>query len=155
VNARLVAQEMVVSQELASMWADWVRFRLNESAGGGGALGVLHLSDLAVGSQGDFFNDTGSFHFGGGDPRDLPTFNKNVYRGYLWRITAARNFAPQYRLDNNALINWDLRSDGATTALPARANAPANLVEVELTIVRGARSYRHNYVFSGVGLRYD
>ena len=47
-NARLMAQEMVMSQELATMWADWVRFRCRDSGGPGG-LGIISTTDLASG----------------------------------------------------------------------------------------------------------
>ena len=156
-NARLLAQEILVSQDLADMWADWVRFRLNDARAKGGALGVLNLVDLATGAQGDFYEDLGDFHFGGGDPRDLPTYHHNVYRGYLWAITQVnRNYTPQYLANNNTeLHNWDQRVDGSTVIPSAMGSAPRGLVEVELTIYRGARTYRFNYIFSGVGLKYD
>jgi len=155
-SARLMAQEMVISQELATMWADWVRFRCRDSGGPGG-LGVLATTDLSVGKSGNFYTGTGDFHFGAGDARELPTVNKNVFSGYVWRITKAnKNFIPNYLAANGVdIVAWDKRSDGGSVVPPTMGAAPPALTEIDLTIYRGARSYTYTYVYSGVGLKYD
>ena len=155
-NARLMAQEMVMSQELATMWADWVRFRCRDSGGPGG-LGVIATTDLSVGKQGNFYTASGDFHFGAGDPRELPTANKNAFSGYRWMITRSnRNFTPVYLAANGTdVVTWDKRSDNNSVLPGSMGDAPPSLTEVELTIYRGARSYKYTYVFSGVGLKYE
>jgi len=155
-NARLMAQEMVMSQELATMWADWVRFRCRDSGGPGG-LGIISTTDLASGKQGNFYAGTGDFHFGAGDPRELPTVGKNAFKGYTWRIEEAKqNFVPEFLApDGVTVLSWDKRSDGNSVIPPSMGNAPGALTQVKLVIYRGARSYPFHYVFSGVGLKYD
>lgn len=156
-NARLLAQELVVSQELANMWADWMRFRLNESKAAGGSLGVLHLSDLAAGKKGDFNADSGDFHLGSGSLVDLPTFQSNVYSGYGWEITDAKDYTPVWaeEADPTKTHPWDQRRDGSSVIPSTMGTGPQALKQVQLTISRGARLYRFNYIFSGVGLKYD
>jgi hypothetical protein len=153
VHARLQAQELVISQELANQWADWIRFRLNDTGGGGG-VGALTRGSLTVGAKGDFYEDTGNFTFGPGDPRNLPTYHRNVYRGYLWEITAASEYRPLWVNAEGGMVDWDRRGDGGSV-VPAGMNPTQPLTNVELKITRGARRYPFNYVFSGVGLRYD
>ena len=90
-KAQVVAQELVVSQELATMWSDWVRFRLNDY-GGTTTPNKLTSADLS-GASGDFYEDkdlsgTAKFHIGGGDPSDPPTYHKSIYQGYWWRVVA-------------------------------------------------------------------
>ena len=150
-QARLLAQELVVSQELANMWAEWIRFRLNENSPAGAPFNALSPGDLGAGKRGDFFSDTGDFNAAPGDPANLPTYRRSAYRGYLWEITAVNaNYNPEWlTADGTRTIPWDQRLDGG----PVQA-APAALREVELTVGRGTRRYRFYYVFSGVGLRY-
>ncbi|MCW8131115.1 MAG: hypothetical protein KIS92_12270, partial [Planctomycetota bacterium] len=137
--------------------ADWVRFRLNESQPTGGTLGVLHLSDLAVGKKGEFLEDTGDFHFTSGDLNNLPTFQANVYSSYAWSITKAEDYVPQWSEEGNPSVthDWDKRRDGASVIPSGMGAAPLPLKQVELTIIRGTRAYKFNYIFSGVGLKYD
>lgn len=156
-NARLLAQELLMSQELANMWADWVRFRLNESKAQGGSLGILHLSDLTAGKSGDFMADSGDFHIGSGSLNDLPTFQANVYSNYTWLITDAQDYEPRWVEEGNPAVThkWTERRDGANVIPGALGAGPQALKQVELTIVRGTRAYKFNYIFSGVGLKYD
>lgn len=105
-KAQVIAQELVISQELATMWADWIRFRLNDAAGAT-TPHKLTTADLKVGARGDFYKemDTGgvgvTYTVGGGDPSDLPLYNrgngvgtdifkydKGIYAGYEWEIKA-------------------------------------------------------------------
>ena len=156
-NARLLAQELVVSQELANMWADWIRFRLNESKATGGSLGILHLADLAKGKTGEFVSDSGDFTLGSGSLVDLPTFQANVYSGYIWTITDANDYTPVWVEDADPTKThpWDQRLDGSSVIPAALGAAPQALKQIELTISRGSRAYRFVYIFSGVGLKYD
>lgn len=156
-NARLLAQELVVSQEIANMWADWVRFRLNETSV---APGTLKLTDLTVGKSGQFLSDTHDppFGFGPGNKGNLPTFQANVYSGYIWTITKVNSaYKPVWIEDADPTKThpWDQRLDGGPAVPAALGAAPNNLTEVELTISRGARTYRFAYVFSGVGVKHD
>lgn len=156
-NARLLAQELVVSQELANMWADWMRFRLNESKATGGGLGVLHLADLATWKKGEFNADTGDYNLAAGNIVNLPTYQSNVYSGYAWEITNAKDYTPVWaeEADPTKTHPWDQRRDGSAVIPTTMGNGPLALKQVQLTISRGARMYRFNYLFSGVGLKYD
>jgi hypothetical protein len=156
-HARLMAQEIVTSQELATMWSDWVRFRLNDARTSGSGPAYMNSSELAAGCKGNFYTGIGDFHKGPGDPNELPTVGKNVYKGYTWAITQCRkNYVPEYMApDGVSTLKWDLRSDGGSAVPGALGAAPDSLVEVELTVFRGARSYKFNYIFSGVGLKYE
>lgn len=160
-KSRVLAEEIVLSQELANMWADWVRFRLNDSKPSGY---FLHSIDLVQGASGDFFQSTASGNFNA-DPNKLPTYQKKVYQGFLWQIgpgsSGPNNYKPQWvtlgalDLTNPAnLRNWDQRLDNANIIAASMGSAPANLTQVELIVTRAGRSYRFNYVFSGVGVRY-
>jgi len=159
-NSRLKAQELLISSDLATMWSDWVRSRLNESKGAGGPQGILHLGDLTKDLSGDFYNDVGDLHFAPpGDPRNLPTYQVNVYSGYKWKTDAAAgtaSYKPQYvSEDGSGVHDWSQRTDGGS-ALPGGMGAmPRNLVEVKFTIYRGTRTYDFFYLFSGVGLKYE
>lgn len=158
---RLRAQEILISHELANMWADWIRFRVNDAKPAGGALGVLHRSDLSQGKKGDFYSTDvpGDFGFSHPDPRNLPTKGMNVYQGYTWEITEAdQSYKPQFvRESDGQLIPWDKRVDGATDLFTWGGGTAAigTLTQVELTIRRGAHPYEFIYIFSGVGMKYD
>lgn len=156
-NARLLAQELVVSQELANMWADWIRFRMNDSKAVGGSLGILHLTDLSKGKKGEFNNDSGDFHMAAGNIVNLPTYQSNVYSGYGWEITDSKDYVPEWveEADPTKTHPWDERRDGAAVIPAAMGAGPQALKQVQLTISRGARLYRFVYIFSGVGLKYD
>ncbi len=151
-HARLLAQELVVSQELANMWASWVRFRMDDTGTGPSALKRV---DLQVGKRGQFFNDTGDFHAAPGDFNNLPTFGCNTYRGFAWEITQVNAaYKPRYLSESSgSTLEWDKRIDG-NGAIPAGMTQPLPLSDVELTISRGVRVYRFNFVFSGIGLEY-
>ena len=174
-KARVMSQELLISQELATMWADWTRFRLNDSSAS--APNRLQSSDLKVGAKGDFFLDTnlggGNFHVAPpGNPANLPTYNKRVYQGYTWEITALHDghggaggvgsYVPQWIPANvtdltdagGQLKDWNKRRDGSSI-IPADLGAPpSGLTEVELTVRCNGRGYVFNYTFSGVGLKY-
>ncbi len=156
-HARLLAQELVVSHELANMWADWIRFRLNNTPSAGAPSNVLSLGAISSGNSGDFFQDTGTFHDSPGSPNNLPTYNRNVYQGYTWEITAVNaNYKPKWIPEDGSTEKpWDVRLDGGSLIPGSMGSAPPGLSEVELTITRGARRYRFHYVFSGVGLKYS
>jgi Tfp pilus assembly protein PilV len=156
-HARLMAQELLTSQDLATMWSDWIRFRLNDSRPTGSGPAYLNSSNLGVGKKGNFYDGTGDFHLGAGNPNELPTVGKNVYKGYTWSITkCTSNYKPKFiGPDGVSVLDWDQRSDGGNAVPSALGSAPDGLVEVELTIYRGARSYKFNYIFSGVGLKYE
>ena len=190
-KAQVIAQELVISQELATMWADWIRFRLND-APGATTPHKLTSADLIVNKKGSFYleKDTGgggpAYTIGGSDPSDLPLYNrgngttadifkydKTIYAGYTWEITALRDaqgnavkaagsYVPQWvpvattdLTDKSAgLMDWTKRKDGAAT-YPATIGAlPNGLTQVELTIERYGRLYVFNYTFSGCGLKY-
>jgi type II secretory pathway pseudopilin PulG len=157
VYARLQAQELIITQDLANQWAEWVRFRLNEARPQGGAQGILHRINLNEGASGDFYQDTGTLNFSPpGDPRNLPTFQRSIYRGYRWEITKVDNdYRPKWSVTGGAPIDWDKRGDNAPVVPPAMGSGPRPLTEVELKIDRGARRYPFTFVFSGVGLKYD
>jgi hypothetical protein len=173
-KARVMSQELLISQELATMWADWVRFRLNDTSAT--TPNRILSSDLKVGAAGDFFLDknlkSGNLHVSPGSIADLPTYNKLVYQGYWWEITALHDghggaggvgtYVPQWIPANvtdltdagGKLKDWDKRKDGASI-IPVNLGAPpSGLTEVELTIHHYSRSYTFNYTFSGVGLKY-
>jgi hypothetical protein len=151
-RARMVAQELIISQELANMWADWVRFRLN--AEGLAAGNTLGLADLAAGKQGDFHADTGDFHDTAGSVMNLPTYDRNVYDGYTWEIAKVEMVKPEWIPENGAdPLPWDQRLDG--NSVYAFGEPPGKLTRVVLHIHRGARRYKFTYHFSGVGLKYD
>lgn len=159
-NSRLKAQELLISSDLATMWSDWVRSRLNESKGSGGAQGILHLADLDKDLSGDFYADAGDLHFAPpGDPRNLPTFQVNVYAGYKWKVEAAggtSNYRPQWMAeDGSGARDWSKRSDGGAALPGAMGAMPKDMLEVKLTIYRGTRIYDFFYLFSGVGLKYE
>ena len=161
VHARLVAQELVISQELAGMWADWIRFRLNDHsaapAGVQANLGLLETRDLQAGKAGQFYEDRGDFHFAPGSTGNLPTCGRSAYRGYRWEIAeAVHGYKPEWSAENGArAVPWDQRLDGGVALPPALGEAPGDMVEVKLVIARGARRYSFYYVFSGVGIKYD
>jgi len=172
-KAQVVAQELVVSQELATMWADWVRFRLSDNAGPS-IPNSLKSTDLVVGASGNFYKDSGTFHIGAGNAADLPLYQKQLYQGYTWRIKRLVNsdgtsggvhsYVPQWIPQNctnlldapstpgpTTLNAWNQRLDGG--AIFPAINVQG-LTQVELAIERGGREYLFNYTFSGVGLRY-
>ena len=173
-KARVMAQELLISQEVATMWADWVRFRLNDTSAG--TPNRLQSSDLKVGASGDFYLDknlgSGSIHIGGGNKADLPTYQKPVYQGYTWEITAIRDgsgnagaiysYNPQWIPANvtdltnkgGKLMDWTQRKDGGPIFPPAIGAPPKGLTDIELTIRHNGRPYVFNYTFSGVGLKY-
>ena len=155
-QSRLMAQELIVSQELANMWAEWVRFRINEQPSAGAPQNRIGLADLQAGKRGDFYRDQGDFHSMPGSPENPPTFNCGVYQGYTWEITAADpNYVPQWLTDDGSrAVDWDKRLDGGSAIPAALGTAPRRPVEIELTVVRGSRCYRFKYIFSGVGLKY-
>ncbi len=153
-QVRLHAQELVISQDLANMWADWIRVRINESKASGGY--VLHRSDLAAGKRGDFYNDSGDFHSGSGNTANLPTYQCNAYRGFQWEITAVKHdYKPRWIPDDatQAPVEWD-KTLGGSSAIPPAMGSISDLTNVELSIVRGARRYKFNYIFSGVGIKH-
>ncbi len=139
------------------MWSDWIRFRLNDSKSSGGL--VLNSSDLVLGCKGDFYKDTGSLHLAPpGHLANLPTYDCNAYRNYTWEITAVNpRHKPQWLPEDSTkpALDWDVKGDGSALLPAAVGAAPPPLTEVELTIARGVRKYRFNYVFAGVGLKYD
>jgi hypothetical protein len=55
---------------------------------------------------------------------------------------------------NSNLHYWDQTLSGAPAVPSAMGNSPKGLTQVELTIERGGRPYKFNFVFSGVGVRY-
>ncbi|MCZ7647648.1 MAG: prepilin-type N-terminal cleavage/methylation domain-containing protein [Planctomycetota bacterium] len=164
-HTRMRAQEILMSQDLANQWADWVRFRLNPDAAGGSALSAsglkLTLADLSAGKKGDFNTGLSDAPFQVGAATalgNLPTVGASTTQGYSWVIADVADYAPLWvpedgsddktwaqRLDGNAL--WSSADLGGATPLP--------LKRVDLTILRGARRYKFSYVFSGVGLNYD
>jgi type II secretory pathway pseudopilin PulG len=160
VHARLQAQELIISQDLASQWAEWIRFRLNdcETTPEDGARGILRRDRLQKHDAGDFYEDTGDHHFlPPGDVRNLPTFKCSIYRGYRWEImNVNHNYKPQWRYGLE-LRDWDVRGDRAPVVPPSMELDPMKkgLFEVELAISRGARRYPFTFAFSGVGLKYD
>lgn len=170
-KARVLAQEIVLSQELANMWADWVRFRLNDSPKASGPY-FLKSSDLSVGQNGDFFSGAATGNFGA-DPTPLPTVGKKVYSGFMWQIgtgdptrnipgtTPANSFKPQWvnmgakdlTPTGGNLHDWD--QGLVVPIIPgAMGAAPKGLTQVDLMIIRGGRPYHFTYVFSGIGMRY-
>jgi type II secretory pathway pseudopilin PulG len=173
-KARVMAQELLISQEVATMWADWVRFRLNDT--NAGAPNRLTSADLKVGAGGDFYLDKNfggaSFHVSPGSKADLPTYQKPVYQGYQWEITAIRDgrgkagaiysYDPQWipanvtdLTDNGGLLkDWNQRKDGAGVYPKTVGEPLKGLTDVELTVRHNGRSYTFNYTFSGVGLKY-
>ncbi len=153
-QVRLHAQELVISQDLANMWANWIRVRLNDSRPSGAY--ILNRADLQVGKKGDFYNDSGDFHAGGGNTADLPTYQCNSYRGYQWEISAITDgYKPRWLPEDvtKAPVEWDRTLDGSPT-IPTAMGGISGLTELELSILRGVRRYRFNYVFSGVGVRH-
>ena len=132
ISARLQAQEMVVSSELALQWRDWAHIKLN----GGGA--------PSAGDQGDFFTGSGA--------STLPTVGCNVYRGYAWRVSSADDYTPQwlaYTGNANVPCPADTRQDGKATGATL-----SPLLKVNLAISRGARIYNYVFVFSRVPVDY-
>jgi hypothetical protein len=115
------------------------------------------LGQLNVGKTGNFYAGTGDFHYGAGDLRELPTVGKSAYKGYSWAITQCdKSYVPQFlAADGVSTLTWNSRSDGGSAVPAAIGSAPESLVSVELTIYRGARSYKFGFVFSGVGLKYE
>lgn len=155
-RARMVAQELITSQELANMWADWIRFRLNSEGLASGS--ELTLADLVNGASGDFYADTGDLHLTpAGTAMNLPTHNRNAYDGFTWEISEVNDeYKPQWVPENGAdPLPWDQRLDGSTVFNGGWATTPAHMVEVTLHIYRGARRYEFTYIFSGVGMKYD
>ena len=153
-NQRLQAQELVMSQELANMWASWIRFRLDDSTGGGGFF--LATGDLTAGKKGDFFQDAGDFHAGAGSLKNLPTLGANTCRGYTWEITDSRAFTPGWLPeDSTAPLDWDKTRSGGSAIPSGMGSGPKQLREVELSVFRGARRYKFRYIFSGIGMKYD
>ena len=152
-RARMKAQELITSQELANMWADWIRFRLN--AEGLATSSVLSLGDLSVGAGGDFYDNTGSLSLSTpDDPMNLPTHKRNAYEGYTWEIADVQQVKPHWiPEDGTDPVPWDQRLDGV--ALYAFGTAPAPMTEVLLYVSRGGRRYQFTYLFSGVGMKYD
>ena len=133
ISARLQAQEMVVSSELAEMWRDWARARLT-----GGA-------SFAIGENGDFYR-------GDGNANALPTVGCNVYRGYFWRVASVSNYTAQWlAFDGGKDVVRDActREDGNPTGASL-----GPLTQVNLAISRGARTYSYVFVFSNVPLEY-
>ncbi len=154
VQMRLQAQEMIAAQDLANMWSDWIRSRINDTKPGGGA--VLHRADLQEGKQGDFYLGTGDFCTGGGSINDLPTYQCSSYRGYKWEITKVNhNYKPRWMPTDTAQapIAWDTRLD-SSGLFPAGMTGAGTLTELEMSIFRGARRYKFRFIFSGVGLRH-
>lgn len=154
-QARLMAQEMIVSQELATLWSEWVRFRV-----AGGAFGSA-LSPGALGNAtGDFF--TGSSSIAGAGNFNLPTAGCSAYRGYTWSSTCDSGV-----YGNLTWLPDDLDPGGTTPVTPISVNKTANggstipfayaagaLHQVELSIMRGGHCYKYSCMFSGVPVRY-
>ena len=173
-KARVMAQELLISQELATMWADWVRFRLNDVSAG--PPNRLQTTDLKVGASGDFYLDKnlggGTLHIGGGNAADLPTFGKPIYQGYTWEITAltdgtgkagaANSYNPQWIPSKvtdltdkgGQLKDWTTRLDGGPIYPVSLGGPPQGLTNVQLRIWHNGRPYDFTYTFSGVGLKY-
>lgn len=162
-HSRVRAQELIISQDLANMWADWVRFRLNDDATAGVLVSGGHqitLADLTVGKKGDFYAGTADapFQVGAtGAPGNLPTTGCGAYQGYTWAITGASDYTPKWVPEAGGSDNdWTEKIDGSPIYNTADFGAfPGNLKTVELSIFRGARKYIFRFVFSGVGLKYD
>ncbi|MFH0939292.1 MAG: prepilin-type N-terminal cleavage/methylation domain-containing protein [Planctomycetota bacterium] len=93
-NSRLLAQEITVSQDLANMWADLVRFN------------NFDPNNVATG---DFYTDT-----------RLLTNGCNVYRGYTWLVTSNNaSYQPQWVTnDNNTNVLHNF-GEGALDAAPS------------------------------------
>lgn len=156
-RARLVAQELVISQDLAQKWYEWVRFRMNEHAGPGAPTGALARTDLSVGKTGSFYENSGDLYHSPADgPNNPPTYNQTAYRGYRWIITAAdHGYKPMWEDKDGATHPWD-QSKSGNSVVPSGVGAPPSPISlVELTIERGTRRYRFQFVFSGVGRKYD
>ena len=154
-RARMIAQELIVSQDLAQMWAEWMRYRINEKPSAGAPNGTMTRASLAAGAKGDFYENSGSFYLPPqNSPNNPPTYHKSAYRGYGWSILKVNsNYKPQWQAENGTLGTWEL-SAGGGGSVPVGA-PPGDLTEVELQIVRGAREYRFTFLFSGVGFKHD
>ena len=90
----------------------------------------------------------------------LPTVGCNAYEDYYWTVASVTDYKPQWMREDTysgtgapTVVDWDKRKDG--TDAQGYGNAPEALKLVELLIARGSRSYRFQFVFSGVGLKYD
>ena len=159
-HARLLAQELMISHELANMWADWIRFRLNSTPSAGAPSNTMALGGLTDGASGDFYQDTGSFNDPPGSTNNIPTKplagQSNVYQGYTWEVKVNAAYKPRWiPEDGTGERDWNVRLDGGTVIPAALGGAPPPLSEVELMITRGARRYKFHYIFSGVGLKYS
>ena len=154
-RARMVSQELIVSQELAQMWSEWMRYRINERPSAGAPKGTMKRAALALGSKGDFYENTGDFYLGAADaPNNPPTYHKNIYNGYTWTISRVKaNYKPEWQASDGSRGTWDTSIGGGKAV--AVGDPPADLTEVELSIARGARQYRFTFLFSGVGLKYE
>jgi type II secretory pathway pseudopilin PulG len=156
-QSRLKAQELALSQDLSNQWYEWVRFRMNDTQPSGGARGILHRSDIVPNLGGDFFAGTGDLCFTpADDPRNMATVGVDAYRGYKWMLTSVNaGFKPEWLAENGSGTRpWTTRLDGGSL-LPAGLQAPGDLLQVQMEIVRGVRTYPFTFVFSGVGVRYD
>ena len=146
---RTQAKNLIVSQELASMWSDGVRFRIGHG---------LTINDLKN-SNGNFY--TGETSLPGAFDR-LPTFRRNCYIGHMWKVERVDDYTPQW-IDSttlnpdgtpkpiaNRLHNWDAGLKAPITDAPL-----SPLHEVHLVIWCGGNSFKFTYVFSGVTLKYN
>jgi len=154
-RARMISQELIVSQELAQMWAEWMRYRINEHPSAGAPAGTLTRAMLVVGANGDFYKNTGNFYLGvASSPNNPPTYKKNVYDGYTWTISKVKaNYKPEWQASDGSRGTWETAIGGGSSI--AVGAPPADLTEVELAVARGARQYRFTFLFSGVGLKYE
>jgi len=155
-QSRLKAQELAVSQDLSNQWYEWVRFRMNDSQAPGGVHGTLHRTDIVPNLGGDFFAGTGDLCFAPGDVRNMATVGVDAYRGYKWLVTNTNaSFKPEwFAEDGSGVRPWTTRLDGGGL-LPAGMSNPDDLLQVQLQIIRGVRTYPFTFVFSGVGVRCD
>jgi len=156
-RARMVAQELIVSQDLAQKWYEWVRFRMNEHPGAGAPVGTLTRGDLTAGKGGDFYENSGDLCLSPANhANNMPTYQCSVYRGYRWSITAVDSaYQPQWEASDGTMRSWTQTAGGTSVVPGAVGAAPDNLTRVELSISRGTRQYRYHFIFSGVGRKYD
>ncbi len=150
-HVRMRAQELVITQDLANTWAEWVRYRLSAE----GLNEPLTLAGLS-GATGDFYEDPGGSLATTQSVGNLPTAGLNSYQGYVWTVEKVEDYVPEFADEVDGTTHpWNKRIDG-NDIFPGSFTTPlGNLKRVHLSITRGVRIYNFYYTFSGVGLKYD